>query len=178
MNYNFFFQTGGRSLFLPFLVVILSLFACSKDKDTILSQHNLSFTVDGKNYSTESTALLVQVLNVRYVSCTAFWQPSPSIIEAAFGLVISSSVPVSEGIYEIDDECDTGVGLCAGVRFSSETVLGADSSQPGGQLTVQITSADLRKGGHITGTFFGILVEEDTGNVVNISNGKFDLPIE
>jgi len=45
-------------------------------------------------------------------------------------------------------------------------------------LILQITRSELQKGGLIIGTFSGTLVEEDTGNIVDISNGKFDLPIE
>jgi len=62
--------------------------------------------------------------------------------------------------------------------YVSFGLLGLPYSTEGGSLQLNITEASITNGGKIEGTFSGTAVSIDTGESVNVTDGKFNLEIQ
>jgi hypothetical protein len=93
------------------------------------------------------------------------------------------AIEAKEYAYSGDLDCDQSlVEICGaltyGTNIGSSNTDEYSSSDPEGKFTIKFSSIDYRPGGHAKGTFSGTMVHLDTGEKLEVKDGKFDVEIQ
>ncbi len=176
------------------ILIVLSLFlvlsTCSKEDDGLNgglfgTTGTITAKIDGKNFSSKlGTATVSDLTNsVQQVFISGFDQlgtVQSDFVEIA--IYFPETIDLGTKSYDgTGDSCDFIDQVCVQVGYfavnNSDTDVSFNSLDDDGNSTVSISSLNLQSGGRIKGSFSATLVEEDSGEVVSLSNGQFDVPV-
>ena len=174
-------------IFTAFLILVLP--SCNKEEESnqTLTEDSFSVKIDGELFETKSiiTGLVgseQQLFTFTQFSITAFKTMGSFLDENMF---IFFTLPFDESLEQIsydymDDDCnDPAENICAFMTYSNgvENGKAGGSKVNGGSSHFTITSIDFKKGGHVKGTFSGILKAGNTGELIEVTEGKFNVKI-
>ncbi len=165
------------------LLLVLLLFACSKEEE-VNNLGTISADLDGVTFS--SNFANGSIFDENDSDRMGFAIVGTEIVENVIGptLNLTFSLAPSETLtakdYQFTDCIQILSPLCGWFLFLDQSQdLTATSLEGGtdGLLNVTITSIDFQSGGSIKGTFSGLISDDHLPTPINLTNGKFDVPI-
>lgn len=174
-------------LFLCSLIFIFS--ACNDEMaepDTpIAIIGTMTATVNGATISsTLGSSSIVQLSSTgqqyNITGPTSFNPLTAGFINLSFSLPVDEDLEVNSYSFADTDCTITGsvTEVCGLVAVSSNAMVEAESYASdctGCSLNLTVTEVDFQNGGFIKGTFTGMVQNQDTGNIVPLTEGKFDV---
>ncbi|MBP8239593.1 MAG: hypothetical protein KAX50_06515 [Saprospiraceae bacterium] len=169
--------SSRSALFLAFFATILLFSTCNDDNPNVVDEGTLTFKVNNKTYTSNSAiAYLVDDNGLYTVNINSVFNSGISV-DLTFGMGITRNTTAFTGNHVFDDSSCDSPRLCSSM-YVSFGLLGLPYSTEGGSLQLNITEASITNGGKIEGTFSGTAVSIDTGESVNVTDGKFNLEIQ
>lgn len=181
-----------NKLFIFFLLSSFCLLSsCGKDDNLPAPEEQtpggeITAKVDGQNFkSNTASGVIISVFGIESFVIVGVEGTNTSITEL---LTISFGVPAGIGLAEktyqfSDRDCDGTLEICGGVVFNSGNLIDENyehsysSTEENASVAITFTSVDYRSGGNVKGTFSGLIANEE-GEMITVTNGKFDVPIQ
>ena len=175
-----------------FLFSILFLFACGKNDDTRprndsdIPSGTFSAKINGELFDSPSSATaLLSNLDTTVFNSTMFQLNGVDIFTAGVfkNLIIlfnKEDLDLSESTYSIEGECNP-TALCPILIYAEQNDtenFSAASNSNGGDFTITFSELDFRVGGKVVGTFSAKLYDDFGENYQEVTEGKFNLPIQ
>lgn len=173
-----------------FLCILLFVFSsCGEDETPeptpIVTIGTMTATVDGTTISSTLGTSNIQQLSTTGQQFTMTGPSSINPLSAGF-INLSFFLPVDEDLevnsYSFSDtDCSitgTVTEVCGITAVSSNAMVeeeGYGSDCTGCSLNVTITEVDFQNEGNIKGTFTGMVKNQATGDIVPLTEGKFDV---
>lgn len=174
--------------FITLIAAIVCLtFSCSKDDASDPSNpNNLSIgTISAKVNGTTISSTLGNAAILDFPEDTEYFfisgveelgNAESDVIYVDF--TIPATKTLGEKTYQFqDDDCDEEE-ICGSIGFGGpNNELMGDSDSADGKATIDVTSLDYEKNGHVRGTFSGQYLSDETGELVEVTDGRFNVPI-
>ena len=142
-----------------------------------LEQGTLTAKIDGVKFKSKfASAYIIESFGgIQFFHIAGYDIPS----SLGLSLYLPDGSNLEEIAYQFDDEdCDPDIDICGLIEFTgANTSEYAVSDFANGSTQITFTSIDYRIGGSCKGTFSGVLTDDDQ-NVINVTDGKFNLKIE
>lgn len=176
-----------RSLFFSSLLILV-LSSCSKDEPSqSIIENAFSAKIDGELFEANTVISGIvgeeqELFSFTQFSITAF-KTNGSYFDK--NMLIFFTLPFDESLEEISydftsDNCtDLTNNICAYMLYSTgvEDGKAGVSNLDSGNSRFTITSIDFKPGGHAKGTFSGVLKDENTDELIEVTEGKFNVKI-
>ncbi len=174
---------------IPLLLALL-LFSCSKDEETTGDGDGgnelgtFSAIVDGTALSSSSVTASIfdeagtQRKGLTILGIETLGSTTSRTLTLTFSLDPMETLEAKN--YQFTDCLETVSPICGWLLYvdlsDGFTAASLDSDE-GGMSTVTISDIDFQAGGFIKGTFSGVIINEDSLDPINVTDGKFNVKI-